>query len=182
MHYVRRCRKILGRITSLNNIDFSGLAKVAHSTDATDWRIAMPFVVIKPDTEHEVAAIVRACIKLGLTIIPRGGGTGYTGGAIPLHSNTAVINTEKLEALSKITQTELAGVEGSHPVVECGAGVITRRVSDLADSNGYSLCRRPDLAGRLHYRRQYRDECGRQESGHMGYGTRQPGVLAHGDT
>jgi FAD/FMN-containing dehydrogenase/Fe-S oxidoreductase len=135
----QKSRKILGRITSLNNIDFSGLAKVAHSTDATDWRIAMPFVVIKPDTEHEVAAIVRACIKLGLTIIPRGGGTGYTGGAIPLHSNTAVINTEKLEALSKITQTRLAGVEGSHPVVECGAGVITRRVSDLADSNGYAF-------------------------------------------
>ena len=72
----QKCRKRLGRITSINNIDFSGLARVAHSTDATDWRIAMPFVVIKPDTEHEVAAIVRACIKLGLTIIPRGGGTG----------------------------------------------------------------------------------------------------------
>ena len=29
-------------------------------------------------------ALVRACIELGLTIIPRGGGTGYTGGAVPL--------------------------------------------------------------------------------------------------
>jgi FAD/FMN-containing dehydrogenase/Fe-S oxidoreductase len=135
----QKCRKKLGRITSPNNIDFSGLARVAHSTDATDWRIAMPFVVIKPDTEHEVAAIVRACIKLGLTIIPRGGGTGYTGGAIPLHSNTAVINTEKLENLSKITLSELYGVDGRHPVIECGAGVITRRVSDLAESSGYAF-------------------------------------------
>ena len=135
----QKCRKKLGRITSLNNIDFSGLARVAHSTDATDWRIAMPFVVIKPDMEHEVAAIVRACIKLGLTIIPRGGGTGYTGGAIPLHPNTAVINTEKLENLGKITLDELYGVDGRHPVVECGAGVITRRVSDLAESSGYAF-------------------------------------------
>jgi len=135
----QKSRKVLGKITSSHNIDFSGLARVAHSTDATDWRIAMPFVVIKPDTEHEVAAIVRACIELGLTIIPRGGGTGYTGGAIPLHSNTAVINTEKLESLSQIVQTKLEGVDGSHPVVECGAGVITRRVSDLADSNGYAF-------------------------------------------
>lgn len=99
----------------------------------------MPFVVIKPDTEKEVAAIVRACIKLGLTIIPRGGGTGYTGGAIPLHSNTAVINTEKLENLSQITQTRLQGVAEAQPVVECGAGVITRRVSNLADSNGFAF-------------------------------------------
>ena len=136
--------KALSKITSSNNIDFSGLARVAHSTDATDWRIAMPFVVIKPDTEHEVAAIVRSCIKLGLTIIPRGGGTGYTGGAIPLHSNTVVINTEKLENLSRINKIELAGIEHpdhnkKHPVVECGAGVITRRVSDLAEQHGYAF-------------------------------------------
>jgi len=133
--------KALIKITSKNNIDFSGLARVAHSTDATDWRIAMPFVVIKPDTEKEVAAIVRACIELGLTIIPRGGGTGYTGGAIPLYANTAIINTEKLENLSTIIHTELPGCgnHDKHPVVECGAGVITRRVSDLADANGYAF-------------------------------------------
>ena len=137
----QKTRKVLSKITSTNNIDFSGLARVAHSTDATDWRIAMPFVVIKPDTEKEVAGIVRACIGLGLTIIPRGGGTGYTGGAIPLHANTAIINTEKLESLSPIKQTELAGTgnHDKHPVVECGAGVITRRVSDLADSHGYAF-------------------------------------------
>jgi len=131
--------KALNRITSTNNVDFSGLARVAHSTDATDWRIAMPFVVIKPDTEKEVAAIVRSCIKLGLTIIPRGGGTGYTGGAIPLYANTAVINTEKLENLSNIEIIELHGVAGKHPVVECGAGVITRRVSELAEKHGYAF-------------------------------------------
>ncbi|RKZ64702.1 MAG: FAD-linked oxidase [Gammaproteobacteria bacterium] len=135
----QKSRSVLGRITSSNNIDFSGLARVAHSTDATDWRIAMPFVVIKPDSEQEVAAIVRACIKLGLTIIPRGGGTGYTGGAIPLHANTAVINTEKLENLSPIIETQLEGVDEAQAVVECGAGVITRRVSNLADSNGYAF-------------------------------------------
>ncbi len=137
----QKTTKALSRITSKNNIDFSGLARVAHSTDATDWRIAMPFVVIKPDTEKEVAALVRSCIDLGLTIIPRGGGTGYTGGAIPLYANTAVINTEKLETLSPIKQIKLAGLDTTdkHPVVECGAGVITRRVSDLADAHGYAF-------------------------------------------
>lgn len=135
----QKTNKRLGKITSSNNVDFSGLARVAHSTDATDWRIAMPFVVIKPDTEEEVAAIVRACIKLGLTIIPRGGGTGYTGGAIPLHANTAVINTEKLENLSAVNKIELTGIEGNHPVVTCGAGVITQRVSDLAEQHGYAF-------------------------------------------
>ena len=38
-------------------------------------------MVLVPDTEDEVPGLVRACIELGLTIIPRGGGTGYTGSA-----------------------------------------------------------------------------------------------------
>jgi FAD/FMN-containing dehydrogenase len=66
-------------------------------TDATDWRVEYPFVVLTPDTEAEMAGLVAGCVELGLTIIPRGGGTGYTGGAVPLTWKSAVINTEKLE-------------------------------------------------------------------------------------
>ena len=50
----------LGRITRRDNIDFGGLARVSHVTDATDWRVEYPFVVITPDTEAEIQAIVRA--------------------------------------------------------------------------------------------------------------------------
>ena len=83
----------LKKYTKKHNIQFDGLARVSHVTDATDWRVELPFVVVNPDTELEVSSIVKACIKLGLTIIPRGGGTGYTGGAIPLVSQSVVINT-----------------------------------------------------------------------------------------
>ena len=96
----RKVRLELGKVTRKDNIDFSGLARVSHATDATDWRVEMPFVVITPDTEAEVAAIVRVCIDCGLNLIPRGGGTGYTGSAVPLDTHSAVINTEKLENLS----------------------------------------------------------------------------------
>ena len=69
-------RKALTKITRKDNLDFGGLARVSHATDATDWRVELPFVVICPDTEAEVAPIVRICIDCGLTLIPRGGGTG----------------------------------------------------------------------------------------------------------
>ena len=55
------------------------------------------------------ADLVEGCIELGLTIIPRGGGTGYTGGAIPLDARSAVINTEKLERLSAVERIVLPG-------------------------------------------------------------------------
>ena len=128
--------KRLGRVTRRDNIDFSGFARVSHVTDATDWRVEFPFVVISPDTEEETLQIVRACIEEGLTIIPRGGGTGYTGGAVPLFENTAVINTEKLEALGEVVQRTLPGLDRPVATIQAGAGVITRRVAERAEKAG----------------------------------------------
>ncbi len=134
-----RVRKRFKRITAKDNVDFGGLARVSHATDATDWRVESPFVVLTPDSEAEVIAIVQACIELGLTIIPRGGGTGYTGSAVPLDARSAVINTEKLEDLGSVEQRQLDGVTNKVPTVSCGAGVVTRRVSDLAEQNGLAF-------------------------------------------
>ncbi|MCF7976724.1 MAG: DUF3683 domain-containing protein, partial [Chromatiaceae bacterium] len=135
----QRLRKRLSGITRKDNIDFGGLARVSHATDATDWRVEMPFVVILPDSEEEVAPIVAACIDCGLSLIPRGGGTGYTGSAVPLSPRSAVINTEKLEALSGVERIALPGVANPVPTVRCGAGVATRRVADLADAHGLAF-------------------------------------------
>src|SRR3546814_13599303 len=96
-------------------------------TDATDWRVEYPFVVLTPDTEGEMAALVRACIELELTIIPRGGGTGYTGGAIPLTWRCAVIHTEKLHALGAVGSSGLPGVADPFAPVLRVAVVVRRR-------------------------------------------------------
>ena len=131
----KRTLRVLSRITRKDNIQFDGLARVSHVTDATDWRVEYPFVVLHPDTEQEVALLVRACVELGLTMIPRGGGTGYTGGAIPLTRNAAVINTEKLDAISPIEQLTLPGLNTPYATIHCGAGVVTRRVMEAADAH-----------------------------------------------
>ena len=133
----RRTLKVLGRNTQKDNIRFDGLSRVSHVTDATDWRVEYPFVVLTPDTEQEIAAMIKGCFELGLTVIPRGGGTGYTGGAIPLTPFAAVINTEKLEQLGEVTLTDLPGVEGKVATIFSGAGVVTRRVTDAAEKAGY---------------------------------------------
>ena len=135
----RAVRRRLGRVTHRDNIDFSGLARVSHVTDATDWRVEFPLVVITPDSETEVRDVVAACIELGLTIIARGGGTGYTGGAVPLYQDTAVINTEKLDALGAVELRELEGVAAAVPTVRTEAGVITLKVTKRAETQGLSF-------------------------------------------
>jgi FAD/FMN-containing dehydrogenase/Fe-S oxidoreductase len=139
-------RRRLRRVTRLDNICFDGFARVSHVTDATDWRVEYPFVVVSPDTEDEVLPAVKALIALRLTIIPRGGGTGYTGGALPLTRRSAVLNTEKLEALDAIEWTDLPEVAQRVPTVRCGAGVVTRRVMEAAEAQGLAFAVDPTSA------------------------------------
>ncbi|MFZ2854010.1 MAG: DUF3683 domain-containing protein, partial [Rhodocyclaceae bacterium] len=131
-----RVKKTLCKHTRRDNIAFDGLARVSHVTDATDWRIEYPFVVLYPDTEEEMAALVRDCIELGLTIIPRGGGTGYTGGAVPLTPLSVVINTEKLITIGAVEEMLLPGCAQAYATIRTSAGVVTARVSEAAAAAG----------------------------------------------
>ena len=142
----RRAAKVLGRVTAKDNIKFDGLSRVSHVTDATDWRVEYPFVVLMPDTEAEMAGLVKGCVELGLTIIPRGGGTGYTGGAIPLVWNSAVINTEKLEAMTEVEMLTLPGMDREVATIWTEAGVVTQRVADAAERGGFVFAVDPTSA------------------------------------
>ena len=133
----RKALALLSKHTRKDNICFDGFARVSHVTDATDWRVEYPFVVLYPCSEEEVGHLVRDCIKLGLTIIPRGGGTGYTGGAVPLTPFSAVINTEKLVEIGSVElATSLPGVNQTYATIHTGAGVVTRRVMETAENAG----------------------------------------------
>ncbi len=142
----QRVVKVLRRHTHKDNIKFDGLSRVSHVTDATDWRVEYPFVVLTPDTEAEMAGLVQGCIELGLTIVPRGGGTGYTGGAVPLTWKSAVINTEKLESMTEVEHVRLPGLDQPVPTIWTEAGVVTQRVADAAERAGFVFAVDPTSA------------------------------------
>lgn len=127
----------LSQITRKDNIDFGGQARVAHVTDATDWRVEYPFVVLTPETEKEITQLTRSCIDLGLSIIPVGAGTGYTGGSIPLEKNCAVINTEKLDFIYPVKMLTPPELDIEVASIEVGAGVVTKRVAEAAQAKGF---------------------------------------------
>jgi FAD/FMN-containing dehydrogenase/Fe-S oxidoreductase len=142
----KRARKLLLRHTRSDNIRFDAFSRVAHVTDATDWRVELPFLVLMPDTETEIPNLVRDCIELGLTIIPRGGGTGYTGGTVPLTPWSAVINTEKLETLGPVETLVLPGNTSSTASIFSAAGVVTKRVTEAAERAGFVFAVDPTSA------------------------------------
>src|SRR5690625_4715702 len=142
----KRIVQRLSQVTHKDNIKFDGLSRVSHVTDATDWRVEYPFLVLTPDTETEMSGLVRACFDLSLTIIPRGGGTGYTGGAIPLQWRSAVINTEKLDRLGPVEKIALPGLDQPVATLLSEAGVVTRRVADAAAEAGFVFAVDPTSA------------------------------------
>jgi len=141
-----KASKVFGKCTHGNNIRFDAMSRVSHVTDATDWRVEYPFVVLAPDGEADMARLVKACIDLGLTIVPRGGGTGYTGGAVPLTWKSAVINTEKLQKIGQVEMLQLPGLQHAFATIATEAGVVTQRVADAAEQAGFVFAVDPTSA------------------------------------
>ncbi|HEY6618850.1 MAG TPA: DUF3683 domain-containing protein, partial [Steroidobacteraceae bacterium] len=142
----KRAQRLLARHTRVDNVRFDAFSRVSHVTDATDWRVELPFLVLMPDSEAQIPALVRDCIELGLTIIPRGGGTGYTGGVVPLTPWSAVINTEKLETLGSVETFALPGNGTASASIFSAAGVVTKRVSEAAERAGFVFAVDPTSA------------------------------------
>src|SRR5688500_17634273 len=60
-------------------------------------------VVVFPSSTHEVAEVVRLCAEQRIPIVPRGGGTGYTGGAVPIRGGV-VMSLERMNRIIEIDE------------------------------------------------------------------------------
>jgi glycolate dehydrogenase FAD-linked subunit len=66
-------------------------------------------VVVVPANTAEVAAVVRLCAQHRVAIVPRGGGTGYTGGAVPLRGGV-VLSLERMNRILEVDEANLVAV------------------------------------------------------------------------
>src|SRR5512134_3331036 len=61
----------------------------------------VPMVVALPETHEQVARIVRTCDAMGVPIVPRGAGTGLSGGALP-HGRGVLLSLAKFNRILKV--------------------------------------------------------------------------------
>lgn len=145
----RRLKRELGGVIGSNNIFFDPFTLVAHATDATDWRLYVPLAVVTPDQESQVAPLLASIAQLGLKAVPRGAGTGLTGGAVPLSPGCVVVNTEKLNRIRGVTERAFRlgnGHSVTAQVLELEAGVITEKAMDYASARGLVFATDPTSA------------------------------------
>lgn len=66
-------------------------------------------LVVLPANAQEVAAVVKVCAAGRVPIVPRGAGTGYTGGAVPLRGGV-VVSLERMNRIIEIDEANLVAV------------------------------------------------------------------------
>ncbi|MEH6435245.1 FAD-linked oxidase C-terminal domain-containing protein [Massilia sp. DD77] len=61
----------------------------------------LPLIVTLPTSEAEVLAILQVCRELNVPIVPRGAGTGLSGGALPI-ADGVVISTARMNRIERV--------------------------------------------------------------------------------
>ncbi|HEY6006028.1 MAG TPA: DUF3683 domain-containing protein [Anaeromyxobacter sp.] len=144
----RRMLRELGAIVGKDAVLFDPFTLVSHATDATDWRLHLPVAVVMPGAEEQVAPLLAAIAGLGLRAVPRGAGTGLTGGAVPLRPGCVVVNTEKLNRIRGVEERSfrVEGREARAKVLALEAGVVTEKAMEHAAERGLVFATDPTSA------------------------------------
>jgi glycolate oxidase len=85
---------------------------LAYGTDALKRGRPADVAVLPADTA-QISAIVRLCAERRIPIVPRGAGTGYSGGAVPT-SGGVVLSLERLNRILEIDESNLVAVVEPH--------------------------------------------------------------------
>jgi glycolate oxidase len=109
-----------------------------YECDALTAYRTSPMVVVLPDTEAQVAAVLQVCHRMGVPIIARGAGTGLSGGATP-HRWGVVLSLAKFNRILKIDAAACTAVVQS--------GVRNLAISEAAAP--YGLYYAPDPSSQI---------------------------------
>ncbi len=127
----------LASIVGLDHLlaDADSLALYSH--DETEDLSFPPEAVVRPGSTSEVSRILKAALRERIPVTPRGGGTGLSGGSLPVHGGICLA----LERMNRILEVDAGNLMA---VVE--PGVITESLQDEVEKIG--LYYPPDPASR----------------------------------
>jgi glycolate oxidase len=126
----RRQRDVVAALSQVlprETILFRHEDTVPFECDALTAYRTSPLVVVLPDTEAQVAAVLQICHNMGVPIVARGAGTGLSGGATP-HQSGVILSLAKFNKILKIDAASCTAT------VQCG--VRNLAISEAAAEHG----------------------------------------------
>ncbi len=118
----------LKQIVGPENLLDSPESRIAYSYDATAMAPQLPLAAVRPATADQISRILVLANEEKFPIVPRGSGTGLSGGAIPLE-NSIVLLTNHWNRILEIDQENLTAT------VE--PGVITADLHQAVEQLGF---------------------------------------------
>ncbi len=109
----------------------------AFGRDATENYLFPPQAAVLPTQVDQVSRVLRFASRHGIAVTPRGGGTGLSGGALPVHGGIS-LSLERMDRIRSIDSRNLTA--------EAEAGVITGNLQRAVEDQG--LFYPPDPASR----------------------------------
>ena len=100
---------------------------IPYSFDATAALRKLPAVVVFPRTTAEVSAILGLAQRHRVPVVPRGSGTGLSGGSVPVEGSVV---------LCLVRMNRLLEVDPRNFTLRAEAGVLTQAIYDAADGAG----------------------------------------------
>jgi glycolate oxidase len=94
------------KIVGSENILLAEEKRHDYSHDETEDYSFLPDVVLKPRSPEEISAILKLCNEYSIPVTPRGGGTGLSGGALPIKKGV-VISMERFNKILQIDELNL---------------------------------------------------------------------------
>lgn len=104
---------------------------MACATDATDLRMELPLLVVEPSQIGQICALVKLANELKFALIPHGGASGMTGGAVPVRKRSVVVRLSRLAAIGPVDREKRS--------VWVQAGAITQNAVDAVAKQGFLL-------------------------------------------
>ncbi|MBI5902045.1 MAG: FAD-binding protein [Deltaproteobacteria bacterium] len=98
----------LKRIVGEKNASFAKEDLLCYSYDATNT-LYPPEAVVFPGGPEEISLIVKMANSEGFPVVPRGAGTGFTGGSLPVEGGV-VISTERMKRVLEIDTENLTAL------------------------------------------------------------------------
>lgn len=114
-------------------VAFDNLTRQLYATDASHYQIE-PMAVAFPRDAKQASAIIQAAAQAGVSVIPRGAGTGLVGGAI---GEGVVVDFSRYNRL-------ITDFDAEQRTVRVGAGVVLDQLNAFLKSEGFAFG--PDVA------------------------------------
>ena len=120
-HLIEQLTTLVGKTNVLMDGDLS-----AYELDWRKRSRGKALAVVRPANTNEVAAVVKACVAAGVSIVTQGGNTGLVGGSIPDESGQQVV-------LSLQRMNTVRNIDAANLTMTVDAGCILQTLQDTAE-------------------------------------------------